>query len=214
MTVDYPASLFGPNNPNEAKDMIGGVDWAKADSMLGSIVDTTKVGMSGHSLGGKVALLAASMDTRVKASFVLDPVDGGAMGCTAPNCVEVKALMPSLHIPTGFIGETTDSTSSSMACAPASDNFATFYAGTLTPSLEVIALGANHMSFLDNVSTCGITCSFCNAATCSAAVAAFFASPVMRYRLCSMLQLAGNAGLIFTPRRKASIAFGASRSAT
>ena len=54
----------------------------------------------------------------------------------------------------------------------------------------------------------------CSVATCAAAVAAFFASPVMRYRPSSMLQLAGSAGLMFTARRKASIARGASRSAT
>jgi hypothetical protein len=32
---------------------------------------------------------------------------------------------------------------------------------------EVTALGANHMSFLDDVATCGFVCSFCNPATAS-----------------------------------------------
>ena len=46
-------------------------------------------------------------------------------------------------------------------------NFQTFYAQASTPSLEVTAAGANHMSFLDDVSTCGFVCSFCKAATAS-----------------------------------------------
>ncbi len=168
LTVDFPGSISGTNNPNEAKDMIGGVDWAKNDASLGAKVDAMNAGMSGHSLGGKVALLAATMDTRVKASFVLDPVDGGGPGgCNAPACVTVATLMPSLHIPTGFLGETTDAMGGFMPCAPAASNYTTFYAHTVSPSLQITAAGANHMSFLDDVGSCGITCSFCQMATAS-----------------------------------------------
>ncbi len=166
MTVDFPTSFLGNDNPAEAKDLVGGVDWAKADATLGPLVDATTVGMTGHSLGGKVALLAATTDARVKAAIVLDPVDGGGpSGCSAPKCVTVADLMPGLHVPTGFLGETTDATGSFQACAPAAVNFATFYAKTNTPSLEVTVLGANHMSFVDDVTACGATCSVCNAAT-------------------------------------------------
>jgi hypothetical protein len=79
----------------------------------------------------------------------------------------VKSLMPGLAIPTGFIGETTDASGGFQSCAPAADNFTTFYAQAKTPSVQISAAGANHMSFLDDVSTCGFTCSFCNAATAS-----------------------------------------------
>ncbi len=166
MTVDFPTSFAGNDNPKEAKDMLGGVAWAKADATLGPKVDENVVGMTGHSLGGKIALLAATMDSHVKAAFVLDPVDGGQGGCMAPKCVTVSSLMPDLHIPTGFLGETTDATTTGFqACAPAAANFATFYAKTVTPSLQVTALGANHMSFIDDLAGCGVTCSFCNTAT-------------------------------------------------
>lgn len=166
LTVDFPGSIIGTNNPNEAKDMIAGIDWAKNDAMLGPIVDAANVAMSGHSLGGKVALLAATMDARVKASFVLDPVDGGGPnGCNAPACVTVATLMPALHIPTGFVGETTDAMGGFMPCAPAASNFTTFYSRTNSPSVQITAAGANHMSFLDDVGSCGLTCSFCQMAT-------------------------------------------------
>ena len=166
MTVDFPTSFLGNDNPKEAKDMLGGVAWAKADATLGPKVDENVVGMTGHSLGGKIALLAATMDAHVKAAFVLDPVDGGGpSGCTAPACVTVASLMPNLQIPTGFLGETTDASGGGQPCAPAASNFTTFYAKTNTPSLQVTALGANHMSFLDDLASCGLTCSFCNTAT-------------------------------------------------
>jgi dienelactone hydrolase len=164
LTVDFPDGLLSINNPNEAKDLLGGVDWALAAPALAGQADSTRVGTSGHSLGGKLALLAASLDMRVGASFLLDPVDGGGpTGCSPPACVEVKDLMPSLHIPTGFIGETTDS-KGAIPCAPASDNFLTFYAGANSPGLSVTALGANHLSFLDDKKSFGLVCKFCQKA--------------------------------------------------
>ncbi len=168
LTVDFPTSFLGNDNPRQAKDLLGGIDWAKADSTVGPKVDDTRVGMSGHSLGGKLALLASTLDPRVKASFVLDPVDGGGpTGCSQPQCVIVKDLMPQLAIPTGFLGETTDSSGGFQPCAPAANNYQAFYGKTKSPSLMVTALGANHMSFLDDVKACGFTCSVCAAATAS-----------------------------------------------
>lgn len=168
MTVDFPTSFGGNDNPQEAKDMLGGVAWAKADATIGPKVDENVVGMTGHSLGGKIALLAATLDPHVKAAFALDPVDGGGPGgCSPPACVTVADLMPNLHVPTGFLGETTDATGGTLGqpCAPAASNFTTFYAKTNTPSLQVTVLGANHMSFIDDLPGCSFTCTFCNAAT-------------------------------------------------
>lgn len=114
-------------------------------------------------MGGKLALLAATMDDRVQAVITLDPVDG-SMNCSPQDCPDVSDLMP-LDIPTGFLGETLDASGGFMSCAPAADNYTTFYAGTTSPSLMVTVIGANHMSFLDDVASCGFTCSFCNPAT-------------------------------------------------
>jgi pimeloyl-ACP methyl ester carboxylesterase len=169
LTVDFPSSPFSVNNPAEAQDLLAGIDWAKNDPTVGPKADPSHAGMTGHSLGGKVALLAATMDARVKAAIVLDPVDGGAGSCTAPSCVMVAPLMASLHIPTGFLGETTDGSGGFMPCAPTADNFTTFYAQTNSPSLEVTVLGADHMSFLDDEAGCmtfGLSCSsVCSAGT-------------------------------------------------
>jgi len=168
LTVDYPANPFSLtplNNTNEAKDLLAGIDWAGSNATVGSSADTNVVGMTGHSLGGKLALLAATMDSRVKAAIVLDPVDGGFGSCSAP-CVEVAPLMSGLRIPTGFLGETADSGGTN-ACAPAADNYTTFYANTNSPSLEVTVVGADHTSFLDSESSCGVVCDLCAAGTAS-----------------------------------------------
>ncbi len=166
ITADFPASFFGQDNPKNAKDLISAIEWASGKPELNA--DTANVGMTGHSLGGKLALLAATIDSRIKASIVLDPVDGGGGpggGCNPPACVDVSALMPQLKIPTGFLGEITDASGGFQPCAPAAENYATFFMGANPPSLSVTIKGANHMSFLDDVASCGGTCSFCNMAT-------------------------------------------------
>lgn len=108
LTVEYPGSIqAGVNNVKQAQDMIGGLDWAGKKAELTGKADTGTAGMSGHSLGGKVAFLAATMDARVKAAITLDPIDG-SMNCTPQNCPDVSDLMPTLTIPTAMLGETTD----------------------------------------------------------------------------------------------------------
>lgn len=166
ITADFPASFLGQDNPKNAKDLISAIEWAGGKPELKA--DTSNVGMTGHSLGGKLAILAATLDSRVKASIVLDPVDGGGGpggGCNPPACVNVSDLMPNLKIPTGFLGEITDASGGFQPCAPAAENYTTFFAGANPPSLSVTVKGANHMSFLDDLASCGGTCSFCKMPT-------------------------------------------------
>ena len=163
LTADFPAGPFSVNNVDNAQDLSGALDWAATAVPLDGIADADTAGMSGHSMGGKLVLLAAKSDARVKAVITLDAVDG-SMGCNAADCPDVSDLMP-LDVPTAFLGETTDSAGGFQPCAPAADNFQTFYAGTTAPSLEVTVAGANHMSFLDDAASCGLVCSFCQPAS-------------------------------------------------
>jgi predicted dienelactone hydrolase len=164
LTVDFQAGFFAINNVNNAKDLLAGLDWAAAEPALAGKADATLAGATGHSLGGKLALLAATLDPRIKASITLDPVDG-AMGCNPTDCPDVSNLMPTLSIPTGFLGETLDASGGFTPCAPAANNFLTFYQGANSPSFAVTVNGANHMSFLDDVASCGFNCTFCNMPT-------------------------------------------------
>ena len=161
--ADYPTSFFGLSHVDVANDLLGALDWAATADALAGQVDVTAVGMTGHSLGGKASLLAATLDDRVDAVIALDPVDS-SMSCSPQDCPDVSSLMSALQIPTGFLGEPLDGAGGFQPCAPAADNYQTFYAGALSPSFEVTVLGANHMSFLDDVASCGFTCSFCNMA--------------------------------------------------
>jgi len=77
----------------------------------------------------------------------------------------VSAALPALKIPTGFLGETLDGAGGLQPCAPADDSYQTFYAGAPSPALQVTVNGANHMSFLDDVASCGLVCSVCKQAT-------------------------------------------------
>jgi hypothetical protein len=103
------------------------------------------------------------MDDRVRASITLDPVDSATM-CDMQKCPDVSAMLP-IDIPLGFVGETLDSMGGGMLCAPAADNFMTYYANATAPTLAVTVLGANHMSFIDDVDSCGFVCGFCKPAT-------------------------------------------------
>lgn len=150
---DFPAGFTGFTHVEGADDMLGALDWALAHATLGPLSDDTKIGTTGHSLGGKLAFLTAKRDTRIVAAIGLDPVDTQPFGCNATNCPDVSSAMP--NIPMAVLGETLDGTGSfGQACAPTADNYVTFYNGAASPALEVTVLGADHMSFLDNEQNC------------------------------------------------------------
>ncbi len=153
----YNASLFSPNHLDNAKEVLAVVDWALDPSgPLASHADPNWVGAAGHSLGGRLSVLAASLDDRIDAVFGMDPVDA--------DSPDASDLLP-LPIPTGFLGELLDAQGGFQPCAPAADNFETFYAQASGPSFKVELSGANHMSFLDDPSSCGLICSFCQSPT-------------------------------------------------
>jgi len=161
---EYPAGLFNPNHANNAKELLGVIDWALgASSPIAAKIDPQRIGATGHSLGGKLSIIAASQDNRIKAVFGIDPIDS-SKNCNPTDCPDATDLLP-LPIPTGFVGETIDAQASFQACAPADSNFETFFAGASSPTFKVHIDGANHMSFLDDPASCGLPCSFCNAPT-------------------------------------------------
>lgn len=150
------------DHPGYAKQLLAAVDWAAGEKTLGGLVDTDNVGTTGHSLGGKISVLAAMFDARVKASITLDPVDGANMCPNMMVCPDVSGMLP-ISIPLGFLGETTDS-DGFMACAPKAENYQTFYAAASPPALQVTVNGANHVSFVDDIASCGLSCLFCKQA--------------------------------------------------
>jgi hypothetical protein len=133
-------------------------------------VDTSRIVLAGHSLGGKVSLLTAARDDRPVGVFAIDPVDsaGGPGAQPSPaNPSVAPELMPDITVPVGVIGETTNATCTGFfcqPCAPEGDNFESYVDAATGPLWMAEVAGANHVSFLDNPN-CGFACSACGAGT-------------------------------------------------
>jgi len=167
-----PGGLFDSPNHRELKEyLLAILDWlddnaADQQGPLGGKADMSILGLAGHSMGGKIALLAASEDDRPLGVFGVDPVDaaGGPMNTVGPDYPSVTPeLMDQITVPLGLLGETVNATCEGFmcqACAPEEDNFQQYYLHAVSPVLEIEVIGANHMSFLDNPD-CGMTCSAC-----------------------------------------------------
>jgi len=159
---EAPFSVTGVDHLAMTMDVMAVIDWALGPE--GPVaIDADAIGVTGHSLGGKIATMTAAMDPRVDALFGIDPVDGGGptgVAETRPDIVPSQVM--ALALPVGFVGETADSAPGTFSCAPGDQNYARFYeAATTAPwAAEWTVEGANHVSFLDSGGG-----SFCQPAT-------------------------------------------------
>lgn len=165
--ADPEASLTNIDHTAMAADAGAVIDWALAHASLSARIDTSRIGVAGHSLGGKVATMTARADARVTALLGLDPVNGGHpfRGYSAELPDIVPDEVAPLTIAVGFAGETTNSTGR-MPCAPADQNFETFYrAATSAPWAAMWTFdGADHMDFVDDTASC-LACRACPSGT-------------------------------------------------
>ena len=155
--TDYADTSFSADHTKLAQDVPAVIDWALAQTALA--IDATKIATSGHSLGGKISIFAATLDPRIKAVVAWDPVDSNNPSVTPEK-------MSSLGAAIAVVGETTDGSGGLMPCAPTADNFAAFYAASPSPALAMTIVGADHMDWVDDGS-CAL-CAFCTAGTAPA----------------------------------------------
>lgn len=95
-----------------AADAIAVLDWALSSGPYAAAVDATKIAATGHSLGGKIAFYAASLDSRIDMVIGWDPQNSGGPPCAfdgltpgdcndfpvAPNCeANNSGLLYQLH---------------------------------------------------------------------------------------------------------------------
>jgi hypothetical protein len=150
---DFPGGFFN-DHEDLAAQVTSILDWSQsAGSGIASHVDPSRIATSGHSLGGKISILAAIRDPRIGAVVGWDPVDSNAPSVT-------PELMGDLDADLAVLGETTNGSGGFMPCAPAADNFQQYYAAAASPALEVDVLGADHMDWVDDPS-CGL-CGLCS----------------------------------------------------
>jgi predicted dienelactone hydrolase len=163
-------SLLSVNHVNMAADGRAVITWATSEAPFASSVDATRIGVSGHSLGGKLSTLITMDDDRIDALYAIDPVDGDPSPFGGGGSRDRPDLVPArgseITVPAGFAGETTNGMSGggfgSMACAPSEQNFQQFYAAaTAAPwAAQWDITGADHMDFLDDPA-CGFACDVC-----------------------------------------------------
>jgi predicted dienelactone hydrolase len=166
---NFPAAFGDANNMKDVRNLVASLDWALGGKapVTG---DANRVGVMGHSRGGKDVILMAAGDKRVKAVLGLDPVDsrpGGMINCNVKTeCPPATDAVAALTVPVLILGETLNATGGlfGMSCAPANVNFQTIYAVAKKPATSVEVVGANHMSFHSDPNCFG-ACSLCTKAT-------------------------------------------------
>lgn len=152
VTRDDPGIAAQPQSV--ADDITAIVAWLPTAAALAGRVDTTRVGLAGHSRGGMASLLALGGGVAARAFFGIDPVD---------NNGAARAKLPALTVATVFLGETVDGGD----CAPTAQNYDALFAAAPSPSLAITAVGADHTQFEDPAS-----CAFCTLCTAGTAAGA------------------------------------------
>jgi chlorophyllase len=119
---------------------------------LFSLINEEMIGLAGHSLGGKLSLLAAAQDSRICAAALLDPVDSGNPLVTDPIRYPsvTPELMPDIHIPLLILGSGLGAEVAFFsACAPEEENYQRFFEAANPPALEITQLGVGHSQYID-----------------------------------------------------------------
>ncbi len=139
--VVAPTSQTGllPDHSDFADELRAALDWAVAQgdepgSLLFEAVDGGRLGVSGHSMGGGCALLAAARDRRIVAVSTLAAAD------TRPSS---RDLLRRIGAPVQFIAGSED------AIAMVQAFQRPLYLATPTPRQLVVIEGGSHCGFLD-----------------------------------------------------------------
>jgi pimeloyl-ACP methyl ester carboxylesterase len=129
------------------------LDWCRTAAPLGALCDTGTVLLAGHSRGAKISALAAAQDPRVRALFLVDPVDSTPWAPLSPGFPSAAAALAAMA-PAGGAGRVPPVAVVGSAlggdCAPAGANYATFFDAAAGPAWEVVVREAGHLQFLDS----------------------------------------------------------------
>ncbi|MFC2106584.1 alpha/beta hydrolase family protein [Candidatus Bipolaricaulota bacterium] len=153
----FAMTFFNVNHAKLAEDVRFVLDYCLAaneqeDHPLFQRIDENRIGASGNSLGGKLSLLEAVTDPRIRAIGVLDPVDTGNPIFENPRIFPSVApeLMPEIYIPLLIVGSELGKEMLSFSpCAPEKDNYQRFYEAANAPAIEITQLDVGHGQYTD-----------------------------------------------------------------
>jgi pimeloyl-ACP methyl ester carboxylesterase len=81
--MDFVKQLdaYDAEHDYRARQVSMAIDYVAAQPQYATELDTDRVGIMGHSMGGKISFYAASQDQRIVAVVAMDPVNGGGPPC-------------------------------------------------------------------------------------------------------------------------------------
>ena len=129
------------------------ISWVGSDVLISPYADAQNVYLIGHSRGGKISMLQATRDDRVKAVCLLDPVDNTVYAPIAPGYPSSLAAMmanPARVPPIAIVGGVNGG-----ECAPSSSNYEQFFAASPSGAVSSehppwgVSCGAGHFDFVD-----------------------------------------------------------------
>lgn len=129
------------------------ISWVGSDVLISPYADANQVYLIGHSRGGKISMLQATRDERVKAVCLLDPVDNtiyAPLGVGYPSALAAMKLNPSSVPPVAVIGSENGG-----ECAPSGSNYVEFFDASPRGLVAEghlpwgLSCGAGHFDFID-----------------------------------------------------------------
>ena len=105
-------------------------------------VDAKKIGVAGHSMGAKDAVLAASKYQEFNSVVAIDPDDNG-------NVSVVRGYVASLRVPLLLIGAEVAWQAANI-CAPKKNNYQRFFEQAPAGTIELTLRDADHVQMLDD----------------------------------------------------------------
>lgn len=138
-----------PDRARYLSNLVGTIDYmvaenSRAGSFFENRINVNEIGASGHSLGGGISIVLASIDSRVKASATLAAAslrDAGPLGSAPPPYADVE--VSKLDIPVSLINGSAD------GLIPVATNGQVIYNSGLAPKLLPNVVGGFHAGFTD-----------------------------------------------------------------
>ena len=135
-----------------AKDAVTMADWLVKEGLA----DPAHLGVAGHSMGAKDAILAASRDRRFKAVVALDPDDNGKVSVA-------RGVIKTLPAALLLVGAEVSWKASSV-CAPKEHNYQRFYEQAPPGTVELTLRDADHVQVMDDPNQLGMGICRCGGA--------------------------------------------------